>query len=396
MNGQILCLNAGSSSIKFALFEAGAATKLVRRHFGKVEEIGSDPRLTVKDASGKTVIERRWPEGVSSHESVLEDLLTVVRHELPGTDLIAAGHRVVHGGTRFAEPCLIEDDNLRDLDTLCALAPLHQPHNLAAIRAVAALLPDLPQVACFDTAFHRGNPDLNQRFALPRSLHDQGIRRYGFHGLSYEFIADELHRIDPGLAKKRVIVAHLGNGASLCAMHDGRSIDTTMGFTALDGLMMGTRCGSLDPGVVLHLIRQADMSVQEVERMLYRQSGLLGVSGLSSDVRTLLESDDPRAQEALDLFCMLAAKEISALATVLGGLDAVVFTAGIGENQPRIRQAICNRLEWLGMVLDQTANTTNQTSISAVDGNIAAMVIPTDEERMIANHTCRLLWNPSP
>ncbi len=299
---------------------------------------------------------------------------------------------MVHGGVDFSRPCLIDDRVLDELERLCPLAPLHQPHNLAAIRAIAALAPDLPQIACFDTAFHHDRPALATRFAIPRALYDAGIRRYGFHGLSYEYIARRLAEIDPEMAAGRVIAAHLGNGASLCAMAGGRSVDTTMGFTALDGLMMGTRCGSIDPGVVLHLQTQLGMSAAEVETMLYGQSGLLGVSGISSDMRELSASGRPEAEEAIELFTWRAAREAGALAASLGGIDGLVFTAGIGENQADIRSRICARLDWLGIGINEIANAFDDSVISRGTSKVKVRIVPTDEERMIALHTVSVLF----
>ncbi|AHE53572.1 MULTISPECIES: acetate/propionate family kinase [Sphingomonadaceae] len=387
MSRAIVSLNAGSSSIKFALFTLDADGP---RHAaaGKLEGIGIAPRLVARDAEGTVLVDRNWTNGAGlTHEVLLHDLFTWAGDHLPEHEIIAIGHRVVHGGMWFARPLLVDDALLAALDALCPLAPLHQPHNLAAIRAIRALAPALPQVACFDTAFHHDRADTATRFALPRALHDKGIRRYGFHGLSYEYIARTLQEIDPELAGGRVIVAHLGNGASLCAMHDGKSVDTTMGFTALDGLMMGTRCGAIDPGVVLHLQTQEGMSAVDVEALLYNRSGLLGVSGVSSDMRALHKSDDPCAAEAIDLFTWRAAREAAALVGALGGLDGLVFTAGIGENDPTVRAVICERLGWLGIAIDPSANACDAPIISTADSRITVRVIPTDEERMIAIHT---------
>jgi acetate kinase len=320
-----------------------------------------------------------------------DDLYQWADARLPHHEIVAVGHRVVHGGGQYSTPIRIDQAVLEALETLCSLAPLHQPHNLAAIRAIANLAPQLPQIACFDTAFHHAMPVLATRLALPRALTDKGIRRYGFHGLSYEYIARRLAEIDPVLGKGRVIAAHLGNGASMCAMHGGQSIDTTMGFTALDGLMMGTRSGALDPGVVIHLQHQMGMSVKEVETLLYEQSGLLGVSGISSDMRALHTSIDPHAAEAIDLFIWRAAREAGALISSLGGLDGIIFTAGIGENDPLIRSAFCARLGWMGLVLDENANRDNASLISTSDSAVTIRVIPTDEERMIALHVLNVL-----
>lgn len=387
MSRAIVSLNAGSSSIKFALFTLDTDGP---RHAaaGKLEGIGTAPRLVARDADGAVLVDRSWNSGAGlTHEALLHDLFAWAGDHLPEHEIIAIGHRVVHGGMAFARPQLVDDALLTALDALSPLAPLHQPHNLAAIRAIGALAPALSQVACFDTAFHHDRADSAMRLALPRALHDKGIRRYGFHGLSYEYIARTLREVDPELARGRVIVAHLGNGASLCAMHDGKSVDTTMGFTALDGLMMGTRCGTIDPGVLLHLLTREGMSSDEIETLLYRQSGLLGVSGVSSDMRALHQSPDPHAAEAIDLFTWRAAREAGALVSSLGGLDGIVFTAGIGENDPIIRASICERLAWTGLTIDRDLNARNAPVISRPGSRIAARVIPTDEERMIAVHT---------
>ncbi len=388
----VVSLNAGSSSIKFALFTLDDPLRPLLSASGKIEKIGIEPSLLARSAEGDVLVERSWPGAVNlTHADLLKDLFDWAIGHLGDRKVIAIGHRVVHGGTQFAAPVQIDDALLSEIDKLVPLAPLHQPHNLAAIRAVRALNPSLPQIACFDTAFHHDKPEVASRVALPRALYKRGVRRYGFHGLSYEYIAAELARIDPGLAARRVIAAHLGNGASLCAMKDGQSVDTTMGFTALDGLMMGTRCGSLDPGVVLYLQSELGMSLTEVEDLLYRQSGLLGVSGISSDMRTLSSDTRLAAAEAIELFVWTAAREFGAMAVSLGGVDTIVFTAGIGENHAGVRQDICKRLEWLGVRLDDGANCANARRISAADSQIAVMVIPTDEERMIAMHTVAML-----
>ncbi|MEQ6332598.1 acetate/propionate family kinase [Sphingobium sp. MK2] len=394
MSGAVVSINAGSSSIKFALFTLDTDGP---RHAaaGKLEGIGTAPRLVARDADGAVLVDRSWNNGAGlTHEALLHDLFAWAGDHLPEHEIIAIGHRVVHGGMAFARPLLVDDALLTALDALSPLAPLHQPHNLAAIRAIRALAPALPQVACFDTAFHHDRADSATRFALPRALHDKGIRRYGFHGLSYEYIARTLREIDPELAGGRLIVAHLGNGASLCAMREGKSVDTTMGFTALDGLMMGTRCGNIDPGVLLHLLTQEGMSSGEIETLLYQQSGLLGVSGVSSDMRALHKSEDPHAAEAIDLFTWRAAREAGALVSSLGGLDGIVFTAGIGENDPIIRASICERLAWTGLTIDRDLNARNAPVISRPDSRIIARVIPTDEERMIAVHTLGVLPAP--
>jgi len=391
MSRALISLNAGSSSLKFAVF-ATTDEGPERIAAGKLEGIGTAPRLVVRDANGSSMADRAWPQGAAlTHEALLQDLFGWITAHLGGHEIVAVGHRVVHGGTRYAKPIVLDEDVMAALEGLCALAPLHQPHNLAAIRAVRAVAPRLPQVACFDTAFHRTLPAAATRFALPRAWHDEGVRRYGFHGLSYEYLARRLRELDPALAQGRVIAAHLGNGASLCAMRDGASVDTTMGFTALDGLVMGTRCGALDPGAVLHLIARRGMSAPQVEKLLYAGSGLLGVSGVSNDMRALHLSPDPRAREAIELFVWRAAREIGALAAALHGLDGVVFSAGIGENDPAIRAMICNRLTWLGVDIDNDANTQNAPLISHPNSRIIVRVIPTDEERMIALHVIEAL-----
>lgn len=391
----LVSLNSGSSSIKFGLFTVDGAGSPRLSAGGKIESIGISPRLAIRSAAGELLHEQEWQgEAALTHAELLADLFGWATGHLQGREVIAIGHRVVHGGARFAGPCLIDDGVLQALEALNPLAPLHQPHNLAGIRAAAGLRPHVPQVACFDTAFHHGKPEIASRFAIPRGLHDQGIRRYGFHGLSYEYIARRLEEADPELARGRVVAAHLGNGASLCAMQGGRSVDTTMGFTALDGLVMGTRCGSLDPGVILHLQTRLGMSAGEVEEMLYRRSGLLGVSGISSDMRVLSASDEPEAEEAIELFAWRAARETAALVASLGGLDGMVFTAGIGENHADVRSRICRRLGWLGLELDEAANAGNAPVISAAGSKVSLRIIPTDEERMIALHTLAVLRQP--
>lgn len=388
----IVSLNSGSSSIKFALFKVCEAGKPSLVAGGKIEGIGIAPHLIARDVDGNVVVERQWKNGGGlTHADLLKDLFAWARDRLKNYEVLAIGHRVVHGGIDFIAPQLVDDQLLAALDQLCPLAPLHQPHNLVAIRAVAALRPGLPQVACFDTAFHHSMPDSATRFAIPRALYDQGVRRYGFHGLSYEYIARQLQEIDPELGRGRVIVAHLGNGASLCAMKDGKSVNTTMGFTTLDGLVMGTRCGSIDGGLVLHLQSQMGMSLTEIETMLYKQSGLLGVSGISSDMRALAASEAPEAQEAIDLFAWRVVQKVGAFAADLGGLDGLVFTAGIGENDANIRRLICERLEWLGLQIDDDANRENAPVISKPDSPVKVRVIPTDEEQMLALHTLSVL-----
>jgi acetate kinase len=393
MNNRILVLNSGSSSIKFALFDATAPVNAALK--GAITGLGGLPSLSAHDSSG-TALAGQLPVAALNHESALAWLLGWLRGHLDG-QLIGAGHRVVHGGEHFAEPVLIDAGIYTALERLVPLAPLHQPHNLAAISALTALQPALPQVACFDTAFHRTQDTLAQQYALPRDLTASGIKHYGFHGLSYEYIAGVLPQHLGTRADGRVIVAHLGNGASLCALRNRKSIATTMGFTTLDGLMMGTRSGAIDPGVLLYLMREKAMSPTQIEDLLYRRSGLLGVSGISSDMRELLASTAPPAKEAIDLFCYRAAREIGSLVAALDGMDALVFTAGIGERSFEIRARICERLAWLGVTIDDAANITNVTSsahrsgIHDANSRVAVCVIPADEETIIARHAARVI-----
>jgi acetate kinase len=354
---------------------------------GKIEGIGSAPHFIGRDDSHQVLVERRWDDPSLSHARLLDHLLAWI-DKLAGADrLIGIGHRVVHGGVDHAAPVLIDERAVAAMSALVPLAPLHQPHNLAAIEAATTIRPAVPQVACFDTAFHKTQPTVATQFAIPQALSQQGIRRYGFHGLSYEYVARALRQLGPAIARGRTIVAHLGNGASLCAMTGGRSIDTTMGFTALDGLMMGTRCGSIDPGVILYLQQQNGMSAGEVQHLLYEESGLLGVSGVSSDMRNLLASPQESARQAVELFAYRVAREAGALASSLAGLDELVFTAGIGENSPAVRGLVCERLAWLGVELDCDANAAGAALISTTDSRVTVRIIPTDEERMIAMHT---------
>jgi acetate kinase len=391
MPDAVLTINAGSSSLKFSLYRVGDDGEPIAALDGEIEGIGTAPHMTAKDAKGKELVDRGWQDASMDHGAFFHVLGDWLREQLGDAGLAGVGHRVVHGGTEFTAPVRIDDAVLAKLEQLCPLAPLHQPHNLAGIRAVGAAQPDLPQVACFDTAFHRAHPELADWFALPRRFHDDGIRRYGFHGLSYEYIARALPATAPELQDARVVVAHLGSGASMCAMRDGRSIDSTMSFTALDGLPMGTRCGALDPGVVLHLIRAYGMDTDAIEAMLYHESGLKGVSGISNDMRDLLASDDPRAAQAVDLFVWHIARELGALTAVLGGLDAFVFTAGIGERSPEIRDQVCARAAWLGIALDPASNRAGERRISSARSKVAVFAIPTDEEQMIARHTLAVL-----
>ncbi|MBY6263015.1 acetate/propionate family kinase [Azospirillum sp. 412522] len=391
MSNAILVINAGSSSLKFSVFRDHGGGDPVVTINGQISGIGTQPVFEAKDAQRHPLAEKSWGAGEpSDRTALLSYLLDWIEERLEGATLIAAGHRVVHGGVRHAAPVLLTPSLLDELDGLVPLAPLHQPHNLAAIRALAEAHPELPQVACFDTAFHRNQPWQAQTFAIPRELTEEGVRRYGFHGLSYEYIARRLPEIAPDLSDSRVVVAHLGSGASMCAIHGGRSVDSTMGFTALDGLPMGTRCGAIDPGVLIYLMRKG-MDAGAIEKMLYNKSGLLGVSGISNDMRALLDSGDPHAQEAVELFCFRIAKETGALAASMGGVDALVFTAGIGERSAPVRARVGDKLAWMGVDIDAAANEANATKISTPGSRLPVYVIPTDEERMIALHTRKVL-----
>jgi acetate kinase len=387
----ILVLNAGSSSVKFSVFlTKGAELELWLR--GQAEGLLTAPRFVVKDAGGKVVSERSWKEGESlGHEGAVSHLIDFLRSNRAEDRLVAVGHRVVHGGLEYSEPIRVTPEVLRALEKLIPLAPLHQPHNLGPIRHLLEQMPNLLQVACFDTAFHRTQPELAQAFALPEEITDRGVRRYGFHGLSYEYIASALPGVDPRAAAGKVVVAHLGNGASMCAMQAGRSVASTMGFTAVDGLPMGTRSGSLDPGVMLYLVDELKMDARAIEKLIYQESGLLGVSGISSDMRALLSSDAPRAKLAVDLFVYRIGRELGSLVAALGGLDALVFTAGIGEHAVPIRERVIQGAGWLGLTLDGAANASGGPRISAGSSRVAAYVIPTNEELMIARHTRGLI-----
>ena len=387
MQGAIVVLNAGSSSLKFCLFESRAG-ELVATVRGQVESLHDGPRFKAKDAVGAVVAEHAWPAGSAlGHDRALEHLVPFVRGRLGDTPIVAVGHRVVHGGMQYSAPVRLDAGVLAVLEQFVPLAPLHQPHNLAPIRALLERQPTLPQVACFDTACHRGNPEVAQMFALPYELHEQGVRRYGFHGLSYEYIASVLPEVDARAAAGRTIVLHLGNGSSMCALERGRSIASTMGFTAVDGLMMGTRCGNVDPGVILYLMDQRGMDARAIEKLVYSQSGLLGISGIASDMRTLLASDAPRAKLAVDLFCYRIQRELGSLAAALGGVDAIVFTAGIGENATAIRERVLRDAAWLGVELDAGANASGGPRLTTAASRVSAWVIPTNEELMIARHT---------
>jgi acetate kinase len=388
MTDAILILNAGSSSLKFAVYpdEAGASEPSLR---GKIVGIGNSPIFSARDSSGDILSAEAGMKLCPSfgHSDLIPALLDWLNSHQDGITITAAGHRVVHGGRDHTGPMRVTDELLTELATLVPLAPLHQPHNLGAIHCITDFAPGLPQVVCFDTSFHRTQDRLAQLFALPRELTDEGIIRYGFHGLSYEYIASTLPHHLGGRADGRVIVAHLGNGASMCALLNQKSVATSMGFTALDGLMMGSRCGALDPGVVLHLMNQKNMTADEITKLLYQKSGLLGVSGISSNMATLEASAAPQAREAIELFCYRAACELAALATAIGGLDAVVFTAGIGENSALVRRKITDRLAWMGIGLDKAANDRNETRLTSAASKIEVLIVPTDEEAIIAYAT---------
>ena len=388
----LLVVNAGSSSIKFQLFEVAAGDRLEIEFRGQMEGIGTRPHLVAKDAAGNKLIDDSYEPGqVADVPGALDQLDDWLIAQLGGVAPMAIGHRVVHGGPDYSAPTLIDDDVLERLQQFVPLAPLHQPNNLAPIREIRARYPQIPQVACFDTAFHRHHPEVADRYAIAERWYAQGVRRYGFHGLSYEYVAERLREIDPALAMGRVVVCHLGSGASMCAIHDGRSIDSTMGFTAVDGLPMGTRTGQLDPGVILYLIQSQGLSPADVERFLYHESGLKGLSGVSNDMRDLEASEAPGAKLAIDYFVYRVARETGALAAAMGGIDGLVFTAGIGEHSPTIRSRVVERLTWLGAALDTAANAKGEGVISTADSDLRVMVVPTNEELMIARHTLRLL-----
>jgi acetate kinase len=391
MPNAIAVLNAGSSSLKFSVFaERGSEFELIAR--GQAEGLYTAPRFVARDGVGKLLSEKSWGPGVRlGHDGALDHLVASLRADFAEHRLVGVGHRVVHGGAEYTQPVRVDAAILGALQKYIPLAPLHQPHNLAPIRALLERSPQMPQVACFDTAFHSTAPAVAQAFALPRAITDRGVRRYGFHGLSYDYIASVLPQHDPRAAQGRTVVLHLGNGASMCAILEGRSVASTMGFTAVDGLPMGTRCGSLDPGVLLYLMDEMKMDARAVEKLIYRQSGLLGMSGISSDMRTLESSSAPEAKAAIDVFIYRIGRELGSLAAALGGLDAIVFTGGIGENSRSLRARVCRDAAWLGVDLDTTANAGNGPRISTAESRVSAYVIPTNEELMIARHTRRRL-----
>jgi len=389
MTRYIAVINAGSSSIKFAVFDEDADFELQFR--GQVGKIGIAPTLLVERPAGEILTQHTWDAKEIDHLSATKIIVKTAIALMGGVGVAGIGHRVVHGGAEFTAPTLVTEQVLTSLRSLCPLAPLHQPHNLAPIEALMKVEPALQQVACFDTAFHQVQPALAQAFALPRELSESGVRRYGFHGLSYEYVSGKLRQVAPELAAKRVIVAHLGNGASLCALDNGRSVATTMGFTAADGLVMGTRCGTIDPGVLIYLMDERGMGARDLEDLIYKRSGLLGVSGLSSDMRTLRASEDPQAREAIDLFVYRIVREIGSLAAALGGLDGLVFTGGIGQRDAKTRQEVVAGCAWLGAELDEAANSAGGGRIDGSASSMPVWVLPTDEEQVIARHTAALL-----
>jgi acetate kinase len=391
MKQGILTINAGSSSIKFALFPLARPISPEAEVSGQIDGIGTNAtKMVAKDRAGEKIADQPIAGEQVSHDVAFDALLKWFMATHAGWAIVAVGHRVVHGGERYSQPTVVDDTVLGHLTSFIPLAPLHEPHNVAGIRALQALLPGVPQIACFDTAFHRSQPEVAQTFGLPRALSAEGIKRYGFHGLSYEFIARALpqhsHR-----ANGRVVVAHLGNGASMAAMVNRKCVATTLGFSTIDGLLMGTRCGNLDPGVILHLMETKSLSVKDMTRMLYKESGLLGVSGISQDMRTLLASDKPEAREAVDLFCYRIARELGSLVAASGGIDALVFTGGIGEHAAEVRRRVCLQSEWLGIKLDPEANARHDIVISAGNSSVDVLVIPTNEEWMMAHHAQTLL-----
>jgi acetate kinase len=392
MSTAIAVINAGSSSVKFSVFvESGADVRLQVR--GQIEGLFTSPHFVARGADDTVVGEKSWGEGQRlGHDGALDFLIEFLRRRSGGATLAGVGHRVVHGGMEYAQPVRVDARVLGALEKYVPLAPLHQPHNLAPIRRLLERSPDLPQVACFDTAFHRSNAELVQMFGLPHAMFEQGVRRYGFHGLSYEYVASVLPQHSPRAATGRTIVLHLGNGASMCAMQGCRSVASSMGFTAVEGLMMGTRTGSLDPGVVLYLMDQRGMDARAIEKLLYQQSGLLGISGISSDMRTLLESREPRASLAIDLYCYRIRRELGSLAAVLGGLDALVFTAGIGENSAAIRARVLDDAAWLGVERDAAANDAGGPRLTRPTSRVLGLALPTNEELMIATHTRNVIW----
>jgi acetate kinase len=385
----IAVVNAGSSSVKFGIYDIEGDEPLLLR--GAVEQIGVSPTLSASDEDGRELASREFPAEGFGHREAMNAISALVREQLPGSTVEGIGHRVVHGGSEFAAPVIVTPEIIAKLKSLSPLAPLHQPHNLAPIEATAEQVPAVSQVACFDTAFHQTQPALAYTFALPHELSDTGIRRYGFHGLSYEFVSGRLRVVAPEHADKKIVIAHLGNGASLCAIENGRSVATTMGFTAVEGLMMGTRCGSIDPGVILYLMDERGMDARAIESLIYKKSGLLGVSGITSDMRTLRASSDPKAREAIDLFIYRIVREIGSLGAALGGVDGIVFTGGIGQRDSKTRSDVIAGCAWLGAEIDESANGGAETRIEGASSRIPIWILPTDEERVIARNTASLL-----
>lgn len=387
----ISVLNVGSSSIKFSLFFIRDNQEELFLH-GQAEGIYTAPHFIAKDSHGAVLAEKSWPEGTRlGHDGALDCLLDFVEAEFTGHHLLGVGHRVVHGGLAYNQPIRLDAEVLASLEQLIPLAPLHQPHNLASARLLLEHRPELPQVACFDTSFHRTNPYIAQLYGIPLEYADSGVIHYGFHGLSYEYIASVLAQFDPQAASGKTVVLHLGNGASLCAVENGKSVTSTMGFSTFEGLLMGTRCGALDPGIILYLMDNRGMDVRAIEKLVYTQSGLLGISGISSDMRTLLASEEPNGKLAIDLFLYRIRRELGSLVAALGGIDALVFTGGIGENAAVIRERVCRDAEWLGVELDSAANGQGGPCISTAGSRVKAWRIPTNEELMIARHTRRVL-----
>lgn len=387
MDEAIAVINAGSSSIKFALYKRTGSLEFR----GQIEQIGVSPKLRIVDSVGNQLIERSWPAEGFDHRAATREILHTATSLSQNASVVGVGHRVVHGGVRYAAPVRVDAAVMAALSELIPLAPLHEPHNLAPIAAILEVAPQIPQVACFDTAFHRSQSTIAQLFALPRKYSEAGIRRYGFHGLSYEYVTSKLEEIAPEIALGRIVIAHLGNGASACAIRDGKSVASTMGFTAVDGLVMGTRCGTIDPGVLVHLMDAYGMDARAIERLIYKEAGLLGVSGISSDMRTLRASSEPHAAEAIALFVYRIVREIGSLAAALGGFDGLVFTAGIGENDAATRAEVVQGCGWLGLELDDAHNARGLGRISSDTSRQPVWVVPTDEERMIARHTATIL-----
>lgn len=391
MDDYALVLNAGSSSLKFCVFQRPREESWRLAARGQIEGIGTSPRLSVKDSDGTKLADEKLADSIRNGRDAIDALAVWLRSNYGGSRVLGVGHRVVHGGPHFDKPTIITREVLAELHKLIPLAPLHQPYNLAAIDAVFERMPEVPQVACFDTSFHRGHSRVAELVPLPKELCQAGVERYGFHGISYEYISSVLPSVAPEIAAGKVVVAHLGSGASLCALQNGKSVESTMSFTAIDGLCMGTRPGAIDPGVVLYLFQTLGLSAKEVETILYKKSGLLAISEISNDMRDLLGREEPQARLAVDYFIYRITKEIGALAAAAGGIDALVFTAGIGENSAEVRQRVCEASAWLGIEIDAQANTSGSTRISAAQSKVSAWVIPTNEELMIARHTGDLL-----